>query len=164
MRRHTTSTSHVMDSGRSLSLPRSLRPIRQDALTRRFGDEGVGRLRMEASTRFGLPSDVRHPPFLERSGGEEMRGISRTSVVRRRVHVFCSRFGKGDKMRYPMWHVRFVTARNLLSQSCCEMEQATSLEISRFSPILSQMRELLKLADKQLELNFEIGKKEGWLR
>lgn len=64
---------------------------------------------------------------------------------------------------YPMWHKRFVSARNFLGSAACEMEQAVFEDRNnpQFSALLKRMRTLIKSVDNQLARNFKRIRKGG---
>lgn len=62
---------------------------------------------------------------------------------------------------YPMWHRRFVNARNALGNAACEMEQAAFEDGNnpQFGALHKRIAALLASADKQLARNFKRVKK-----
>ena len=67
--------------------------------------------------------------------------------------------------RYPMWHSRFVDARNHLSESAGLMEQAYFEDghNEKFNALYKRLSAVLKSVDAQAMRNFRRGRKEGWL-
>ena len=66
----------------------------------------------------------------------------------------------------PMWHSRFVDARNHLSEAACLMEQAyfEDRHNEKFHALYKRLSAVLKSIDAQATRNFRRGHKEGWLR
>lgn len=68
--------------------------------------------------------------------------------------------------RYPMWHSRFVDARNHLAEAACLMEQAyfEDRNNEKFNALHKRLSAVLKSVDAQAMRNFMRGRKEGWLK
>lgn len=64
---------------------------------------------------------------------------------------------------YPMWHRRFINARNFLGSAACEMEQAVFEDRNnpQFSALLKRMRALIEAVDRQLARNLKRVRKGG---
>lgn len=67
---------------------------------------------------------------------------------------------------YPMWHRRFVDARNHLVEAVGLMEQAyfEDRHNEKFNALHKRLSAVLKAVDVQLWRNFKRGRKEGWLK
>lgn len=68
--------------------------------------------------------------------------------------------------RYPMWHSRFVDARNHLAEAAGLMEQAyfEDRNNEKFNALHKRLSAVLKSVDAQAMRNFRRGHKEGWLK
>lgn len=68
--------------------------------------------------------------------------------------------------RYPMWHSRFVDARNHLAEAAGLMEQAyfEDSHNPKFNALHKRLSAVLKSVDSQATRNFRRGRKEGWLK
>lgn len=68
--------------------------------------------------------------------------------------------------RYPMWHSRFVDARNHLAEAVGLMEQAyfEDSHNPKFNALYKRLSAVLKSVDAQAMRNFRRGRKEGWLK
>lgn len=66
-------------------------------------------------------------------------------------------------MNYPMWHIRFVNARNHLANAVQEMEQVVyeDNDNPKFVALHKKMRTLLKAVDTQWMKNCKRIKKEA---
>ncbi len=66
----------------------------------------------------------------------------------------------------PMWHSRFVDARNHLSEAVGLMEQAyfEDSHNPKFDALYKRMRAVLKSVDAQAMRNCRRGRKEKWLK
>lgn len=67
---------------------------------------------------------------------------------------------------YPMWHCRFVDARNHLAEAAGLMEQAyfEDRHNEKFNALHKRLSAVLKSVDAQAMRNFKRGHKEGWLK
>ena len=68
--------------------------------------------------------------------------------------------------RYPMWHSRFMDARNHLAEAAGLMEQAyfEDRNNEKFNALHKRLSAVLKSVDAQAMRNFRSGRKEGWLK
>ena len=66
----------------------------------------------------------------------------------------------------PMWHSRFVDARNHLSEAVGLMEQAyfEDSHNPKFYALYKRMRAVQKSVDAQAMRNYRRGRKEKWLK
>lgn len=66
----------------------------------------------------------------------------------------------------PMWHSRFIDARNHLAEAVGLMEQAYFEDSSnpKFNALYKRLSAVLKSIDAQATRNFRRGHKEGWLK
>ena len=66
----------------------------------------------------------------------------------------------------PMWHSRFVDARNHLAEAAGLMEQAyfEDRHNEKFNALHKRLSAVLKSVDAQATRNFRRGRKEGWLK
>lgn len=67
---------------------------------------------------------------------------------------------------YPMWHRRFVDARNHLVEAVGLMEQAYFEDghNAKFDALTKRLAAVLKSVNAQLMRNYKRGRKEGWLK
>ena len=66
----------------------------------------------------------------------------------------------------PMWHSRFIDARNHLAEAVGLMEQAYFEDSSnpKFNALYKRMNAVLKSVTNQAMRNYKRGKREGWLK
>jgi len=67
--------------------------------------------------------------------------------------------------RIPEWHIKFVKARNCLSDAASLMLSAflEDGDNPKFNALYKRLSAVLKSVDAQATRNFRRGRKEGWL-